>query len=344
MDRGAKALAPRTFTDLDNLLLLCPVCHKTIDDNPADFTAETLKAYKRSHEDRVRHVTTFGPDLKTSVVQLKARIAGRAIDIPITEVYDAVAPRWPTNRRGHLINLTDFDCETEAGTAAAVQCINNELHHLYAPGMDVAATRNISLFALGPIHVLAHLGSKLSDKVATELFQRHRDTAESPWKWRTSETLVKYSDHVIRESPNRKKVALVLSLSGPIPVDALPPHLSDYTVYEVTLDGHEPRRNFLRAAKTSNDSVNGTVASSASWSRSTGSSRRLTSFRQCPHRSPWCSATTCYPRSIPRFACSTTTSQGASSRSWWSMPPLDTPDHQTRMSSDSERCPQDDSP
>lgn len=237
---------PADVHDLDNLMLLCPPCHKLIDDNPANFTVNTLKAYKRDHEDRVRHVTSFGPDLKTSIVQLRAEIAGRAIDIPINEVYDAVAPRWPTDRQGYLIDLTGFDTETAEGTAAAVRRIDDEVHRIYAPGMDVAATRHISLFALAPMHILAHLGSRLSDKVATDFFQRHRDSTASPWQWRTSNTPVDYDDDCLQKGSDPKRIALVLSLSGPIPEGPWRAVTGGaHTVYQATLKGKAPDTGFL---------------------------------------------------------------------------------------------------
>jgi hypothetical protein len=246
--RGNDEYRPKDVHDLANLMLLCTECHKLIDDRPAEFARETLIAYKREHEDRVRHVTGFDPDMKTSVVQLKALIAGRAIDIPVKEVCDAVAPRWPTDRKGHLIDLTGFDVETAAGTASAVQRIDGEVQRLYAPGMAVATTRHISLFALAPIHILAHLGSRLSDKIATDFYQRHRDIEASPWQWRNCGKSVTYCDQVRQKGLESSRVALVLSLSGPIPGDALPAHVDEsYWVYEVTLKDIEPDPGFLRS-------------------------------------------------------------------------------------------------
>lgn len=245
--RGQDGDRPDEVHDLANLMLLCPEDHKLIDDRPTEFTRKTLEAYKQDHEDRVRHVTSFGPDLKTTVVQLKALIAGQPVDIPISHVYDAVAPRWPTDRRGFVIDITGIDVEDNPGTAAAVRKIDQELSRLYAPGMDVQATRHISLFALAPMHVLAYLGSRLSDKIAVDFFQRHRDTSASPWQWRSSDTSVDYETLPLRQGTDKNRVALVLSLSGKIPADALPSSVDDsYSVYEITLKGQTPHRDFLR--------------------------------------------------------------------------------------------------
>jgi hypothetical protein len=94
--RGRSALRPAYINDVANLILLCPQCHKLIDDDPEKYAVPVLIKYKESHEDRILHVTGLGPDRKTTVVQLKARIAGQAIAIPVAQVTNAVAPRYPT--------------------------------------------------------------------------------------------------------------------------------------------------------------------------------------------------------------------------------------------------------
>lgn len=245
--RGQDGERSADVHDLANLMLLCPECHKLIDDHPTEFTRKTLETYKHDHEDRIRHVASFGPDLKTTVVEVKALIAGQPVDIPISHVYDAVAPRWPTDRRGFLIDLTGIDVEDDAGAAAAVRKIELELARLYAPGMDVEATRHISLFALAPIHILTYLGSRLSDKIPVEFFQRHRDGTASPWQWHTSDTAADYRVDRLRNGTDPNNVALVLSLSGKIPADALPEAIGgSFSVYEITLANETPHRDFLR--------------------------------------------------------------------------------------------------
>src|ERR1700674_5568382 len=109
--RGASATRPAHINDVSNLMLLCPECHKLIDDHPDQYTVAGLEKYKQAHEERIFHVTGLGPDLKTTVVQLKARIAGQSVAIPVAQVTEAVAPRYPTDARGHLIDLTSIDAE-----------------------------------------------------------------------------------------------------------------------------------------------------------------------------------------------------------------------------------------
>lgn len=243
--RGDADPHPPNINDIENLMLLCPKCHKLVDDDPGRFTVTTLKEYKQAHEARIRHLTTLAPDMRTSVVQLKTLVRGQAVDIPISQVTDAVAPRYPTDRRGTVIDLTGITGEGPAYWETAMQCIRQKVQELYEPGMDVHRTQHISLFALASIPLLIYLGSRLSNKIPVQLFQRHRDT--ETWVWKTDGEPVQYRFHLRQEGSDRRKVGLLLALSGPIDLGTIPEEVrSDGYLYEITLAEGVPRPHFLR--------------------------------------------------------------------------------------------------
>jgi hypothetical protein len=243
--RGKSAIRPAYINDVGNLMLLCPQCHKLIDDHPDQYTVVSLDKFKQAHEDRICHVTGLGADLKTTVLQLKARIAGQSVAIPVAQVTEAVAPRYPTDAKGELIDLTGIDAEGKPFIEAACQLIRRRIERLYEPGMDVHETRHISLFALAPIPLLVYLGSQLSNKVPVDVFQRHRDTEN--WVWKDSGTPVEYRFEKIRDGADDAGVALLLSLSGKIHLEALPGKMAEqFTIYEITLVGSDPSPNYLR--------------------------------------------------------------------------------------------------
>jgi SMODS-associated and fused to various effectors sensor domain/HNH endonuclease len=243
--RGKELFGPGYVNDVANLMLLCPQCHKLIDDHPEQFTVPALKKYKEKHEERIHHVTGLGPDLKTSVVQLKARIAGQSVAIPVAQVTEAVAPRYPTDARGCIIDLTTITAQGKEFISVAASTIQQKIARLYEPGMDVHETRHISLFALAPIPLLIYLGNQISNKVPVEVYQRHRDTED--WVWKDSGTPVEYRFERLRQGTDRTSVALVLSLSGKVPLDALPKEIDpQFSIYELTLAGTEPNPSFLR--------------------------------------------------------------------------------------------------
>jgi len=243
--RGKEAPRPANINDVENLMLLCHRCHKLIDDHPEDYTRATLEQYKSAHEARIFRLTDIKPDRKTTVVQLKARIGGHIVSIPAPDVNEAVSPRYPTDTRGYVIDLTNIHGDGDAFYEAAMQTIKHEVERLYAPGMEIEQTRHISLFALAPMPLLIYLGSQLSNKVAVDPYQRHRDTED--WAWKTDGDPVGYTFNFLREGTDRSKVALLLSLSGKIHLDNLPRDIDGaFNIYEITLGGSTPNPIYLR--------------------------------------------------------------------------------------------------
>ena len=243
--RGGSSSRSAIINDVDNLMLLCPQCHKLVDNKPDRYTVARLEKYKSKHEERIRHVTGLGPVLKTTVVQLKTRIAAQSVVIPIAQVTEAVSPRYPTDARGHVIDLTNLNVEEETFLQVAMEAVRRDVERLYAPGMDIEQTRHISIFALAPIPLLIFLGNQLSNKIPVDIYQRHRDTEN--WVWKVTGEQVQYKFEKLRSGSNQDRVALVLSLSGKILLDSLPSQIDDtFSVYEITLEGMKPNPTYLR--------------------------------------------------------------------------------------------------
>jgi hypothetical protein len=243
--RGKSRHRPQDIHELNNLILLCPDCHHHIDDNAAAYPVSTLKKYKRCHEERIHTVTGLGPDYKTTIVQLKADIGKQTVAIPATQVAEAIAPYYPNDLHGYVIDLSGFHSDSRAFVQAAAERIRLEVERIYAPGMVVQETRHISLFALAPIPILVFLGSQLSNKIPVDFFQRHRDTGK--WVWKSRGTPVGYKFQLRQSGSDRTKVALMLSLSGTVRLEDLPVEIDErFFVYEITLDEHLPSPTYLR--------------------------------------------------------------------------------------------------
>lgn len=236
---------PADIDELDNLMLLCPPCHKLIDDNPSKHLVDGLRERKRDHEARIRHVVSLTPDQRTSILQLKARIGGKPVAIPAGQIQAAVHPRYPEDLVGCVIDLTGIEDGSPAFLESAQTEIRRRLESFMAPRIKGDAPRNISVFALAPIPVLAYLGSQLSDKLEVNVFQFHKDTKD--WVWKTEGEPVRYRTTQIQQGSDPTAVALVLSLSGTVPRDSLPDSIDDsFTIYEITLEDRVPDPTFLR--------------------------------------------------------------------------------------------------
>lgn len=243
--RGDVITRPDKINDLDNLMLLCHPCHKQIDDFPEDFSRETLEGYKKAHEDRISLLTSSAPDRQTTALVLRSRIGGKTVKISPAEIYEAVSPRYPATRLPREINLSDFDDKGDDFYTSAARKIGRDLESILGFVMDEDKTNHISFFGLSSMALLACAGNVIGNKIPCDLYQKHKDTQD--WKWKNEGDFIDYKFHLLKAGSDLRKVILILSLSGRIHPDTLPPEIAkDAYVYEITLEGVTPHDGFLR--------------------------------------------------------------------------------------------------
>lgn len=243
--RGDADDRPVDINNAENLMLLCHQCHKLIDDHPEEYSRETLLNYKKAHKERIVWLTAASPDRQTSVVVLKSKIGGQTVKLSAAEIHEAVSPRYPASRAGTEIDLSKISDEGEAFYTVAAKEIKRQIERVLSDVIEDEKTNHISLFALAPMPLLAYAGNLLGNKIPTDLFQRHRD-AEN-WTWKTDGALAEYKFERLSKGTDDEKVVLILSLSGKIHLDKLPPEIvGDASVYEITLNNANPNPNFLR--------------------------------------------------------------------------------------------------
>jgi hypothetical protein len=104
-------------------------------------------------------MTGLSPDRKTSLITFTAPIGRPTVAIPFDHMLEAVAPRYPISRLGLEIDLTNLLEENAVVTRAAEQNITARLSRFFEPGGEWQQAGHLSLFALGPMPLLAFLGS-----------------------------------------------------------------------------------------------------------------------------------------------------------------------------------------
>lgn len=245
--RGLDGARPDDINAIGNLMLLCPQCHKNIDDHEDEFSRELLISFKSEHESRIRLVTDVPPTAKTVVVAIKAPVRDSTVDIPPHDIKRAVHPLYAHAREPFLIDLNALSGVGASLYECARRKIDVEIARLYEQGSPVYDSRNISVFALAPIPILVYLGSRMSNKIPLQLFQKHRDTQD--WTWKRDGVRADFELTKLRDGSDRGAVGLILPLSGTIDRTQLPPDIRDNaTLYEIRLRGRLPGTDFLRLA------------------------------------------------------------------------------------------------
>lgn len=239
--RGAKD-RPADINSIDNLMLLCARCHKLVDDDPAQYPVERLRADKAAHEERIRRLTSLDQNYETTVVVMKARVGADAVQVSNGEVMEAIAPFYPDSNSFFTIDLTGFEGSGPDFYRAASKEIRRQLGRLMDREREL---KRLSLFSIGPMPTLMDLGNVLSNKLPIDLFQLHRDSRD--WTWQSGHPAVEYQVRQVRSGTDERRVAVMLSLSGTIPETAMPAAIDgSYTIYELTLATAAPNPSFLK--------------------------------------------------------------------------------------------------
>ena len=249
--RGRQGKRPADVHDISNLMLLCRECHWLIDTRWQDYPRELLESFKREHEERVRRATEIGPERRTATLLFQAPIRGQRVAVSEDQAVSALYEqhRYPAGKAETIdLNSLAGAAEDEAFFAQACGQIDRTVDRLFAAGGDLEAVGHLAVFGIGPIPLLAHLGSRLSSKVPATLFQRHRDSEN--WTWKSDGPAIFYKVDCLQNHGRNSPVALVLALSGTVALDALPQAVrAGSTVYCITLDGVVPNPTFLRRAQ-----------------------------------------------------------------------------------------------
>jgi hypothetical protein len=259
--------SPRGFSPLpeamrdfaENIVLLCPTDHEMIDKwlGQQVWTVTDLQNLKRRHEDRIDYLTGLGEDAETVVLRLIGDIRGAAVECSAESVRAAVHqhhryPRYELGVRSKSdieIDLRDFPGEgdaeywrfTEKKIAKTVEQLKTGVHDGHV--------RHLSVFAFARISVLVLLGSRLDDKIPTELFDHHRDG--SAWKWAIDEEPITFEFERIAGEDGADRIVLLASISGTVaPGDLNDDLLDGAAVYELRPVGTDPKLDLIRVPET----------------------------------------------------------------------------------------------
>ncbi|TDQ73655.1 hypothetical protein CLV99_4091 [Sphingobacterium yanglingense] len=266
--RGDAPLALNQRNTVDNLILLCADDHKIVDTKSLleEFTLNRLMQHKLDHESRIHHLTELQVDSESIVLRMLGGIRGVSVEVSKEHARNVIFNSEKKfakfmdsfDKHGIEINLNtlpDPEESWEAYWSIGMNIINKSLRPLIE-GVEKGAFRHLSIFAMTRIPLLVYLGYKLGDKIPSSLYQKHRGEQET-WMW--SEQVKAETFEIIRlKEVDSANVALILSLSGNINPDNLPPDVfANSNLYEIRPVGTTPNRDILRN-KTSYENFNKT--------------------------------------------------------------------------------------
>lgn len=245
--RGNREIPKKKLRDIENLMLVCDACHKTIDQDKKGirYSAELLHRWKIEHERRIEIQTGISPNKKSHVLFYGAKIG--QVDSPLSFNSAAIAMfpvRYPADDKAielSTINSSFEDCSGEFWQIEEANLITKYKQRV----RERLAERNIhhlSVFALAPQPLLIRLGSLLTDINEVQVYARSREP--QGWQWRNCPRDFRY----IVQEPNQQNglPALILSLSANVSDDRIKEVLGRrITFWRVAI--RRPNNDFLKS-------------------------------------------------------------------------------------------------
>lgn len=261
--RGNDVLLPELRNEVENLLLLCAEDHQTIDSRlgQGDFTVADLRAWKKDHEDHIKFVTGLPRNKHTCVVRLFGKIREQTAQLSRTECNLATMkhehPRFARydrdfHRHGAEIDLSvlgDPESKPAVFWTMVTSIIDDELNPILK-GIQSKEIGHLSIFPFARIPALVYFGFRLSNKVSTTLFQRHR-RAEQEWHWDTTAPDQTFQIQTVQEGSDPSKVALLLNVSGTISRHELPTSVTaEYSIFCIQPVEKNPDPSLVKSIRT----------------------------------------------------------------------------------------------
>jgi 5-methylcytosine-specific restriction endonuclease McrA len=244
--RGPHARNTAHLNDIENLMLVCHDCHKTIDQdkNGDRYSADLLKTWKAAHEARIAIVTSIAPSKKSHVIFFGAKIGEQQSPLQFNPAAEAMFPnRFPAEVRAVTLSMR---CEHEDSSP---QYWSTEADNLRAgfvrhlvPLINESKACHFSVFGLAPQPLLILLGSLLTDKIPAEVYQLHREPPG--WNWQAHPSGFEFRIKPPQHTDGNP--ALIISLSASISHQRVTEILTgNVSIWELTVDA--PHNDFLKS-------------------------------------------------------------------------------------------------
>ena len=173
---------------IDNLMLMCHDCHKTIDQdqNGDKYSGKMLREWKMQHEERIYVVSGIANSKKTHAVFYSANISEQNSPIHKNDALAALFPdHYPANENPiKLSMLCSHEDKSEAFWSTEQTHLKTVFFKLIEPLIIENDPAHFSLFALAPMPLLIKMGALFTDKISVDVYQPIREP--KTWRWQTA--------------------------------------------------------------------------------------------------------------------------------------------------------------
>lgn len=222
------------LNDVHNLMLMCHDCHKLIDQDKLgeQYSGKLLLGWKHEHEARITLVTGIDNAKKSHILFYSAKIGTGIVTIHKSDAFQALFPeKYPATEKAIDLSMEEEEqdhddrfWEIEANN------LEKKFRRLVVPLVEEAEHEHFSVFSIAPQPLLILLGTLLTDRLSTDVYQLHREP--QTWSWLDEE-----ADNTFEIAEPRlknKQPVLVISISARIDHDRITEVIGDQvSVWEI---------------------------------------------------------------------------------------------------------------
>lgn len=243
--RGDDGLPPGERNTADNLMLMCYDQHRVIDARTMweIYDVETLRDFKRQHEETIRRLTALRDDRSSTVLRVVSSIGTRPVVVSRRTTAQALLDRglfpdyallgFDAEFEVDLRSIDDLGVNTPAYWQAGQSIIQHAAKRVRALAASEDLTR-LSILALARIPMLIALGVELGEGIPIDLYPTRR-SGEEGFGWTPSRPEGEFEFRRVQEGDGEDKVAVLLSLSGKVAADRAVTLDEHYTIYELVV-------------------------------------------------------------------------------------------------------------
>lgn len=238
----------KELNSVENLMLMCHDCHKTIDQDKTGekYSGEMLRGWKLQHEERIYIVSGVSNTNKTHVVFYGANISEQTSPILKYDAYSALFPdHYPADENPlKLSMLCSHEDKSEAFWSTEQTHLTTVFSRLIEPLIIENDPAHFSLFALAPMPLLIKLGALFTDKTSVDVYQPIREP--KTWRWQTPPDNFEFK--IIKPASFNLPPALVISLSARVDHERVKAILgNDCSIWEITVDDNFCNNDFIKS-------------------------------------------------------------------------------------------------
>lgn len=208
--RADKGLSLSDRNTSENLLVLCPSCHATIDEKigVGVYTVEWLLAQKEKKNKKIHNVLEKLNDEECLVVKYSSVIETQNSSFSDQNIFHECFINGFFSSEEIISLSEDVNCED---ITQSIKQLDDKFAVRIQRLFDKQIEKTICLFARAPQPLLMYLGHKFNDKHKVEIFTSHRNL-----QWKYDDESTQNSFAISKSKKKGNKIALALNVTAEI--------------------------------------------------------------------------------------------------------------------------------